>query len=72
MLKKEITESIVVNILNDILLEESSKINRNEYNKVQFKIEELESQMVETVKELRKLEDSIPIGLKNISTNRLK
>jgi hypothetical protein len=57
--------------IRKVISEESSKVNRNDYNKVQFKIDELESQLAETVKELRKVQDCIPEGLKTISSNRL-
>jgi hypothetical protein len=67
-----INEEIVRNVIKNILEEETSKVNRNDYSKVQFKMEELENQLVETIKELRKVEDSIPDGLKTLSGNRLK
>ena len=72
MSSKIINEEIVLNVIKNILAEETSKVNRNDYGKVQFKMEELENQLVETIKELRKVEDSIPDGLKTISGNRLK
>lgn len=59
-------------MVRDILSEETKKVRREDYNKVQFKIEELENQLMETIKELRKLEDSIPEGLKTISNGRMK
>ena len=67
-----INEEMVRNVIKNILEEETSKVNRNDYGKVQFKMEELENQLVETIKELRKVEDSIPDGLKTLSGNRLK
>jgi hypothetical protein len=72
MSSKIINEEIVLNVIKNILEEETSKVNRNDYGKVQFKMEELENQLVETIKELRKVEGSIPDGLKTISNNRLK
>lgn len=48
-----------------------SKVSRQEFNRVQFKIEELQNSLNETMKELRKLEDSIPNGLKNTSNSRI-
>jgi len=67
-----INEEKVRNVIKNILEEETSKVSRNDYGKVQFKMEELENQLVETIKELRKVEDSIPDGLKTLSSNRLK
>lgn len=70
-MKSIITEDQVKNILDNILSEETSKIKRDEYNRVQFKIEELQNCLNETVKELRKLEDSIPSGLKTLTNGRV-
>lgn len=71
-MKSKIEENNVLNIVKSVLLEEASKVNRNDFNKVQFKMDELESQLMETIKELRKLEDSIPDGLKTITNGRVK
>ena len=67
-----INENDIVKVVKNVLSEETSKVNRNDYNKVQFKMEELENQLKETFKEFHKLQDSIPDGLKTISNNRLK
>jgi flagellar biosynthesis chaperone FliJ len=66
-----ITENTVKSILNKILNEETSKVKRDDFSRVQFKIEELQNSLNETIKELRKLEDSIPSGLKTISNGRI-
>jgi uncharacterized membrane protein YgaE (UPF0421/DUF939 family) len=66
-----ITENQVKNILDKVLMEQTSKVSRNEFSKVQFKIEELQNSLNETVKELRKLEDSIPTGLENLTKSRI-
>ena len=56
----------------DILLnEEVSKVSRNEFSRTQFKIEELQNSLNDTLKEFRKLQESLPEGLKNISNKRL-
>jgi hypothetical protein len=68
----KITENEVLPLLNKILLEESSKVNRNDYNRVMYKIDELEGQLIETIKEIRKLKDSIPDGLKTLSSGRIE
>ena len=72
MINKILNEKIVLGVIKNILEEETSKVNRNDYGKVQFKMEELENHLIDTIKELRKVEDSIPDGLKTISNNRLK
>ena len=67
----KINEEYIMETIRKVISEETSKVNRNDYNKVQFKIDELESQLAETVKELRKVQDCVPEGLKTISSNRL-
>jgi hypothetical protein len=71
MEKTIISEEIVKNVLNGLLSEETSKVKREHYAKVQFKLEELENSLGETMKELRKLEDSIPDGLKTVVNGRI-
>jgi hypothetical protein len=66
-----ITENQVKNILDKVLMEETSKVSRNEFSRVQFKIEELQNSLNETVRELRKLEDSVPSGLQNLTKSRI-
>ena len=67
MEKQIITENQVKDILDKVLMEQTSKVSRNEFSRVQFKIEELQNSLNETVKELRKLEDSIPGGLQTLT-----
>lgn len=71
MEKKIITEDTIKNVLYNILNEEASKVKREDFNRVQYKIEELQNSLNETIKELRKLDDSIPSGLKTICNGRL-
>lgn len=71
MENKIISESKIKEVLAQILNEEVSKVKREEFARVQFKIDELQNSLNETVKELRKLQDSIPGGLKTISNGRL-
>jgi len=66
-----ITENQVKNILDKVLMEQTSKVSRNEFSRVQFKIEELQNSLNETVRELRKLEDSVPSGLQNLTKSRI-
>lgn len=69
--KKKITEEKVKEILDKILNEDISKVNRNEFSRIQFKIDELQNSLNETIKEFRKLDDSIPNGLKPITKSKL-
>jgi hypothetical protein len=71
MENKIITESKVIEVLQKILNEESSKVKREDYSRFQFKIEELQNSLNETIKEFRKLEDSLPSGLKTLSNGRI-
>ena len=71
MEKQIITENQVKDILEKVLMEQTSKVSRNEFSRVQFKIEELQNSLNETVRELRKLEDSVPSGLQNLTKSRI-
>ena len=71
MEKQIITENQVKDILEKVLMEQTSKVSRNEFSRVQFKIEEVQNSLNETVKELRKLEDSIPSGLQTLTKSRV-
>ena len=71
MEKQIITENQVKDILDKVLMEQTSKVSRNEFSRVQFKIEELQNSLNETVRELRKLEDSIPGGLQTLTKSRV-
>lgn len=66
-----LNENHIKEIIGRILIEESSKVSRYEFSKIQFKIEELQNSLNETVKELRKLQDSTPSGLKTILGGRV-
>lgn len=66
-----ITENKIKDILNKVLLEETSKVRRDDYNRIQYKIEELQNSLNETLKEFRKVSDSLPDGLKTISNGRI-
>lgn len=71
MENKIISENLVKDVLNQILSEDVSKVKRDDFNRVQFKIEELQNSLSETIKDLRKLEDSIPSGLKTLTNGRI-
>lgn len=71
MEKLVITEEQVKNALQQILMEESSKVKREEINRVQFKIDELQNSLNDTLKELRKLDDCVPSGLRSVCNGRV-
>lgn len=71
MEKNIITEDQVKKALDKILTEEMSRVSRQDFSRVQFKIEELENSLIETIKEFKKLEASIPDGLKTVANKRV-
>jgi len=66
-----LNEDTIKGVLDKIILEQVSKVSRQDFSRVQFKIEELQNSMNETLKELRKLEESVPSGLKSVTNGRL-
>lgn len=66
-----ISEDQIRNVLSVILNEETSKVKREDYNRLQFKLDELENSLNETIKELEKVKNSIPDGLKTITNGRI-
>lgn len=58
-------------ILKQILLEDISKIPRQDYNRILFKLEEFENSLNETIKEYKKLEESIPNGLNLVTRKKM-
>ena len=67
-----ITEEKVKEILETVLNEEVNKVTRQDFSRTQFKIEELENSLVETMKEYRKLQESMPAGLRNVTNKRMQ
>ncbi len=68
---KIITEDDVKNVLFNILNEEISKVKREDYARIQYKIEELQNSLNETVKDFRKMEECLPNGLKTVANGRI-
>jgi hypothetical protein len=66
-----ITERRINDVLKQVLSEETSKVKRDDFTRVQYKIEELQNSLSDTVKEFKKLEDSVPSGLKTLSNGRI-
>ena len=66
-----ILEEQIKELLNNVLSEETSKVSRQDFSRVQFKIEELQNTISEAVKDLRKVQDSIPRGLDTITKGRM-
>ena len=71
MEKIVITEEQVKKVLENLLTEEVNKVSRQDFSRVQFKIEELQNSLDETLKEFRKLQDTMPNGLKTITNKRM-
>ena len=66
-----INENDIRKAFLNVISEETSKVKREEFSKVQYKIEEFQNSMNETMREFRKLEECIPDGLKKVSSDRL-
>ena len=66
-----ISEEMVKEMLEKVLNEETRKVKREEYTRIQFKMDELTNSLNETIKELRKLQDSVPGGLKGIMAGKI-
>lgn len=71
MEKSIISEDQVKKVLQQLISEEATKVKREEFNRLQFKIEELQNSLNETMKELRKVQDSVPGGLKTLCNGRI-
>lgn len=71
MIMDIINEEKIKEVISNILLIESSKVKREDYNKVQYKLEELHNSLNETIKEFKKLESYIPLPLKTLTNGRL-
>lgn len=71
-MSQQFNEEFIMSTIREILSEETKKVRREDYNKVQYRLDELENQLFETIKEFRKVEDCVPEGLKTISNGRVK
>jgi hypothetical protein len=71
MEKNIISEELIKNVVFNILNEEASKVRREEYAKTQYKIEELQNSLNDTIREFRKMEESLPNGLKTLANGRI-
>ena len=66
-----ISENDIKNALFSILNEEVSKVKREDYARTQYKIEELQNSLNEAIKDFRKLEETLPEGLKTVANGRI-
>ena len=71
MKKILLTEGQIKEIVNNVVNESNNKISRHEFSKVQFKLDDLNGAIQDAQKELRKLDDSVPNGLKNITNKKI-
>jgi len=71
MEKVVITEEQVKKILDNLLSEQMKKVSRQDFNRTQFKIEELQNSLNETLKDYRKLHASLPTGLQGATRAKL-
>ena len=71
MEKIVISENIIKNKIFEVLNEEASKVRRDDYAKMQYKIEELQNSLNDTMREFRKMEEALPEGLKTVANGRV-
>lgn len=71
MKKPIISENLIKEMFLQVISEETSKVKREDYTRLQYKIEELQNSLNETIKELRKMEDCVPAGLKTLTNGRI-
>ena len=71
MEKVTITEEQVKEVLETLLSEQMKKVSRQEFSRTQFKIEELQNSLNETLKDFGKLQSSVPSGLQTLTKSRL-
>ena len=69
--KITITEEQVKVVLENLLSEQMKKVSRQEFSRTQFKIEELQNSLNETLKDFGKLQSGLPSGLQTLSKSRL-
>lgn len=66
-----LNEQLILNIFNKVLLEDTSKVKREDYTRLLFKIEDFQNSLNETLKEYRQLQDSLPDGLKTLANGKM-
>ena len=71
MEKVVITEDQVKKVLDNLLSEEMKKVSRQDFSRTQFKIEELQNSLNETLKDYRKLHATLPAGLQGVTRAKL-
>lgn len=71
MKKVIITEDQVKKVLDDVLTENVKRIPRQDISRTQFKIEELQNSINESLKDFVKLQNSVPEGLRGTTNHKL-
>lgn len=64
-------EKLAKEILNEMVIEESKKIKREDFNRILFKIEEIEKSVFEIEKDIEKMENIIPFILKSTTAPKI-
>lgn len=70
MENKIITENIVKEVLEKVLNEQTSKISRQEFIRIKFKLEEIDASISATHNKINELQKLIPFELKSITNGR--
>lgn len=59
IISEDKVKELIIKLLNE------EKVSRQDYTKVLYKLDDLSNSLNETIKELRKTEDSLPIALRS-------
>ena len=68
---RDINEEMIQSMILTVINEEAMKVSRADYNKVQFRLDELMSTLSEMEKELRKLSDQMPTALMVVTKKKI-
>lgn len=68
--KKQISEDAIRKVLTQVLNEEISKVKREEYTRLLFKLDDIEKSLSDLIRELHKVDDTTATGLKVICKDK--
>lgn len=69
--KKQISEEKILEVISQVLNEEVSKIKREDYTRLLYRIDDFERSLSELMKEFHKIDGSTPTGLKYLCKDKM-
>lgn len=69
--KKQISEEKILEVISQVLNEEVSKIKREDYTRLLYRIDDFEKSLSELMKEFHKIDGSTPTGLKYLCKDKM-